>query len=95
MEQSGAARVDAAYEALAGVAIRTPLQRSDRHSAAIGSRVWLKREDLQAVRSYKLRGAYSTSQLRQPATSPAPPTGTTRTSGARPNCSAISRTTVP
>ena len=58
MEQSGAARVDAAYEALAGVAIRTPLQRSDRHSAAIGSRVWLKREDLQAVRSYKLRGAY-------------------------------------
>src|SRR6187200_438194 len=58
MEQSGAARVDAAYEALAGVAVRTPLQPSDRHSAAIGSRVWLKREDLQAVRSYKLRGAY-------------------------------------
>ena len=58
MDQSGAARVDAAYEALAGVAVRTPLQRSDRHSAAIGGRVWLKREDLQAVRSYKLRGAY-------------------------------------
>ena len=58
MDHSGAARVDAAYDALAGVAVRTPLQRSDRHSAAIGARVWLKREDLQAVRSYKLRGAY-------------------------------------
>jgi threonine dehydratase len=54
----GAARVDAAYDALAGVAVRTPLQRSDRHSAAFRARVWLKREDLQAVRSYKLRGAY-------------------------------------
>ncbi len=58
MDHSGAARVDAAYDALAGVVIRTPLQQSERHSAATGARVWLKREDLQAVRSYKQRGAY-------------------------------------
>ena len=58
MDHSGAERVDAAYDALAGVVIRTPLQQSDRHSAATGARVWLKREDLQTVRSYKQRGAY-------------------------------------
>ncbi len=36
---------------------RTPLQLSERLSAIAGARVWLKREDLQPVRSYKLRGA--------------------------------------
>ncbi len=55
---SAAARVDAAHDALAGVVTRTPLQLSARHSEQVGGRVWLKREDLQAVRSYKLRGAY-------------------------------------
>ncbi len=44
---------------LAGVAVRTPVQRSHRLSLASGSEVWLKREDLQPVRSYKLRGAYN------------------------------------
>ncbi len=38
---------------------RTPLQYSDRLSALTGAQVYLKREDLQAVRSYKLRGAYN------------------------------------
>jgi threonine dehydratase len=37
----------------------TPLQLSDRLSAITGARVYLKREDLQVVRSYKLRGAYN------------------------------------
>ena len=37
----------------------SPLQLSDRLSAAVGAQVYLKREDLQAVRSYKLRGAYN------------------------------------
>ena len=37
---------------------RTPLQPNDRLSARGGS-VWLKREDLQVVRSYKVRGAYN------------------------------------
>ncbi len=51
--------VDAAAARLAGVASLTPLQRSERLSAATGADVWLKREDLQPVRSYKLRGAYN------------------------------------
>ncbi len=37
----------------------TPLQHSDRLSAITGATVYLKREDLQVVRSYKLRGAYN------------------------------------
>lgn len=37
----------------------SPLQHSDRLSAATGAQVYLKREDLQSVRSYKLRGAYN------------------------------------
>jgi len=37
----------------------TPLQFSDRLSATTGANVYLKREDLQTVRSYKLRGAYN------------------------------------
>ena len=37
----------------------TPLQFSDRLSATTGASVYLKREDLQVVRSYKLRGAYN------------------------------------
>ncbi len=44
---------------LEGVAVRTPLQRNDRLSEATGAEVWFKREDLQPVRSYKLRGAYN------------------------------------
>jgi threonine dehydratase len=45
---------------LAGVAERTPLQRNERLSRATGADVWLKREDLQVGRSYKVRGAYNT-----------------------------------
>jgi threonine dehydratase len=44
---------------LSGVARRTPLEPNERLSAATGARVWLKREDLQVGRSYKLRGAYN------------------------------------
>ncbi|MGY5763969.1 threonine ammonia-lyase [Brachybacterium sp. DNPG3] len=50
--------VEAAAERLAPVLRRTPLQRSERLSEIAGVPVWLKREDLQSVRSYKLRGAY-------------------------------------
>lgn len=35
----------------------TPLQRNDHLSARFGANIWLKREDLSPVRSYKLRGA--------------------------------------
>lgn len=54
-----AAAVDAAARVLADVLPPTPLHRSDRLSAATGAEVWLKREDLQPVRSYKLRGAFN------------------------------------
>jgi threonine dehydratase len=54
------AEVRAAVDRLAGVAERTPLQRNARLSAATGADVWVKREDLQVGRSYKIRGAYNT-----------------------------------
>lgn len=50
--------VEAAAERLAPVLRRTPLEYSERLSAQAGVPVWLKREDLQSVRSYKLRGAH-------------------------------------
>lgn len=37
----------------------TPLQRNDYLSLAYDADIWLKREDLSPVRSYKLRGAYN------------------------------------
>jgi threonine dehydratase len=41
------------------VAIESPLDRAPRLSQRLGSDVWLKREDLQPVFSFKLRGAYN------------------------------------
>ena len=52
------AMIEAATGVLQGVATMTPLQPNERLSNASGTQVWLKREDLQPVRSYKLRGAY-------------------------------------
>jgi threonine dehydratase len=37
----------------------TPLQRNDHLSARFGAEVFLKREDLSPVRSYKIRGAFN------------------------------------
>jgi threonine dehydratase len=54
-----AADIDAAAKRIAGVVTPTPLQVCDRLSEATGATVYLKREDLQSVRSYKLRGAYN------------------------------------
>lgn len=54
-----ASDVDAAATRLAGVISETPLQYNERLSVATGAQVWLKREDLQPVRSYKIRGAYN------------------------------------
>ena len=48
-----------ATERLAGIAELTPLQHNPRLSADSGATVWVKREDLQVGRSYKLRGAYN------------------------------------
>ncbi len=49
----------AAQERLSKVVNRTPLEYSRTLSKKYGCRVYLKREDLQIVRSYKLRGAYN------------------------------------
>lgn len=54
-----AADIDSAAKRIATVVTPTPLQFSDRLSAITGAQVYLKREDLQIVRSYKLRGAYN------------------------------------
>lgn len=54
-----AADIDLAAERISGAVSRSPLQYSDRLSQAVGAEVYLKREDLQVVRSYKLRGAYN------------------------------------
>lgn len=53
-----AAAVEEAAVRLRGAVRRTPLDRSERLSTEAGASVLLKREDLQQVRSYKIRGAH-------------------------------------
>ncbi len=48
-----------ATRALRDVFPETPLQRNDHLSQRHGADIWLKREDLSPVRSYKLRGAFT------------------------------------
>ncbi len=47
-----------AQQLLEGVASRTPLDYLENFSRTLDGHLFAKREDLQAVRSYKLRGAY-------------------------------------
>ncbi|WP_347268040.1 threonine ammonia-lyase IlvA [Paracoccus sp. (in: a-proteobacteria)] len=54
-----AAAVRQAQVALRDLFGPTPLQRNDHLSAKYGAEIWLKREDLTPVRSYKLRGAFN------------------------------------
>lgn len=49
----------AAVQRLKGIVVRTPLQLNQNLSKKYNCNVYLKREDLQVVRSYKLRGAYN------------------------------------
>lgn len=51
--------VNAAAYALKNVALKTPLQFHAKLSEKFKAEVYLKREDLQVVRSYKIRGAYN------------------------------------
>lgn len=53
------ASVQQAEAALRDLFEPTPLQRNDHLSAKFGADIWLKREDLTPVRSYKLRGAFN------------------------------------
>jgi threonine dehydratase len=59
--------VEAAATALDGVVVRTALEHSPRLSERFGVEVHLKREDLQVVRSYKVRGAYTVIDRLDPA----------------------------
>ena len=52
-------RIDETYDKLRDVVRRTPLEYSERLSKKYGAKIWLKREDMQEVRSYKIRGAYN------------------------------------
>ncbi|HEY4566056.1 MAG TPA: threonine ammonia-lyase IlvA [Savagea sp.] len=47
-----------ANQLLKDIVTHTPLQRNDRLSEQYGCNLYVKREDLQHVRSFKLRGAY-------------------------------------
>jgi len=51
--------INKAAENLVGVAMHTPLQKNLALSEKYGCEIYLKREDLQIVRSYKIRGAYN------------------------------------
>jgi len=64
MEQTGLQEVSmngilAASGVLKDVIVRTPLIPHEGLSERLNARIWLKREDLQVVRSYKIRGAYN------------------------------------
>jgi threonine dehydratase len=48
-----------AAERLRGIVTHTPLQENINLSDRYGATIFLKREDLQVVRSYKIRGAYN------------------------------------
>lgn len=51
--------VEAATEALREIFPPTPLQLNEHLSARYGANIYLKREDLSPVRSYKIRGAFN------------------------------------
>ncbi|MDN8593639.1 MULTISPECIES: threonine ammonia-lyase IlvA [unclassified Corynebacterium] len=53
-----AADIQRAQASISGIIAPTPLQYCPRLSQLYGVEVYLKREDLQDVRSYKIRGAY-------------------------------------
>jgi threonine dehydratase len=51
--------ISEAYQTLKSVVLKTPLQFHPKLSAKFRAEIYLKREDLQIVRSYKIRGAYN------------------------------------
>ena len=59
MNNVSAQTIEEAAKRLAGVIKKTPLQLSQRLSKFYKANIYLKREDLQDVRSYKIRGAYN------------------------------------
>lgn len=64
MEYVTKEQIQAAHESLKGAVIHTPLQHDAYLSQKYQANIYLKREDLQKVRSFKLRGAYHAIQQR-------------------------------
>jgi threonine dehydratase len=52
-------QIDDAAKRSEGIVLKTPLQFSKRMSEKFGANIYIKREDLQEVRSFKIRGAYN------------------------------------
>lgn len=63
MEKIDLTSIQEAYERIKDVVIETPLQLNAELSKKFQASIYLKREDLQTVRSYKIRGAYSKMSL--------------------------------
>ena len=51
--------IDEAAKRLEGIIKKTPLQFNERLSKFYGAKIYFKREDLQEIRSYKIRGAFN------------------------------------
>ncbi len=54
-----ASRIEKAYQNLKNIAKHTPIELNATLSSMYEANIYLKREDLQVVRSYKIRGAYN------------------------------------
>ena len=52
-------KIELAKENLKEVVLETELQHNLRYSEIFNSSIWFKREDLQKVRSFKIRGAFN------------------------------------
>jgi len=59
MSETFIQQVNSVHQRLNDVLEPTPLQRNQYLSDLYNTNIWLKREDLSPVRSYKIRGAYS------------------------------------
>jgi threonine dehydratase len=59
VEKNFTLNIEEAANVLKSVVLKTPLQFHRKLSEKFGAEIYLKREDLQVVRSYKLRGAFN------------------------------------
>lgn len=66
MDYVTSTQIKTAHEALKGAVLHTPLQYDRYLSEKYQAQIYLKREDLQKVRSFKLRGAYYAIQSKSP-----------------------------
>lgn len=59
--------IEASAKRVGQAAVPTPFERNNRLSDLYNADVWVKREDLQPVRSFKIRGAFNKISLLDPA----------------------------